>query len=101
MVIRNESTYQANLIKKLKTLFPGCFIIKNDPAEHQGIPDLLVLFGTHWCALECKVSSRSNIQANQAYYIDMFNNMSFASFISPDTEEDVLNDLEHSFGITW
>ena len=35
-----ESNFQANLIKELKNIFPGCIVMKNDSSYIQGIPDL-------------------------------------------------------------
>lgn len=101
MVLRSEAVYQDRLIKKLRQRFPGCFILKNDPEEFQGIPDLLVLFGSHWCALEVKLSQRAHVQPNQMHYIELFNQMSYASFISPDIEEEVLKEMEYNFGLSW
>ena len=37
-----ERNFQANLIQKLKRMFPGCIVMKNDASYKQGIPDLLV-----------------------------------------------------------
>ncbi len=88
-----ESVYQAKLIKKIHNMFPNCFILKNDPSETQGIPDILVLFEDSWAALETKVSPRAQIQPNQEYYIEKFNEMSFAAFIYPEIEIDVLDAL--------
>ncbi len=96
--MKSEAAYQLSLINKLKTLFPGCHIIKNDPSENQGIPDLLILFKDRWAMLEAKLSDKSPIQANQPYYVNMFDGMSFASFINPSNEEQVLNDLQSAFG---
>ena len=39
-----ENKFQANLIKELKRLFPGCIVMKNDASYIQGIPDLLILY---------------------------------------------------------
>ena len=39
-----ESKFQANLKKKIKAMFKGCIILKVDPNDIQGIPDLLVLY---------------------------------------------------------
>lgn len=89
-----ESVYQAKLIKKIQSRFPGCFILKNDPSENQGIPDILILFHDRWGMLESKISLRASIQPNQEYYVDMFNHMSFAAFICPENEEMVLDDLQ-------
>jgi hypothetical protein len=94
-----ESQYQNKLIKKLNELFPGCVIVKNDPRHIQGIPDILILFDDHWAGLEIKISPTASVQANQEYYVNRLNGMSFASFINPDNEEDVLSDLQHAFGI--
>lgn len=96
-----EIVYQNRLIQKLKQMFPGCFIIKNDPSINQGIPDLLILYGQRWAMLEVKFSDRSPEQPNQPYYVNLFNNMSFASFIHPQNEELVLNDLQSAFGCRW
>lgn len=95
-----EAAYQNKLIKKLQLLFPNCFILKNDPSDNQGIPDILILFGDRWGVLETKISSRAHIQPNQDYYIDLFNDMSFAAFICPENERQVLDDLQFAFGLT-
>lgn len=92
--MRNEAAYQARLIKKIQAIFPGCFILKNDPSENQGIPDLLILFNNTWFMLEVKLSERAAVQSNQPYYVDMFNNMSFAAFIWPEVEDEVLNAIQ-------
>lgn len=96
--MRNEAAYQAKLIKKLQAIFPTAFILKNDPTEYQGIPDILILYGSSWGMLEIKLTPTSEVQPNQEYYVDMFNRMSFASFICPETEEQVLYDLQSAFG---
>lgn len=96
-----EAQYQRTLIKKIQGMFPGCYILRNDPAELQGIPDILILFGNTWAMLEVKMSSIANQQPNQDYYVDLFNHMSFASFINPDTEELVLGELQSALGVNW
>lgn len=93
----NESVYQRRLIRRLETMFPGCFILKNDPHENQGVPDILILFGNKWGMLEVKRSDKDRIQPNQQHYVDLFDKMSFASFICPEFEVEVLNDLQHAF----
>lgn len=98
--MKKEIKYQKELIKKIEDMFPGCIVMKNDPMYMQGIPDLLILFENKWAVLEIKISEKSNIQPNQKHYIGMFNEMSFASFITPESEEDVLSDLQHAFGVT-
>ena len=96
---KKESDFQGDLIKKLKQQYPGCMVLKNDPTYIQGIPDLLVLYGQHWAALECKRSKadfRRSLKKNknQRYYVDKMNGMSYASFIYPENEEEVLNEIQ-------
>lgn len=93
-----EPLYQRDLIKKIKTMFPGCFILKNDPAFMQGVPDILILYRDRWAMLEVKMDASSNVQPNQQYYIDQLGEMSYASFINPSTEERVLNELQLALG---
>lgn len=93
-----ESTYQRNLITKLYRLFPGCVIQKQDPTNEQGIPDLLILFEDRWAMLEVKVSATAPERPNQGYYVDKYNGLSFAAFIHPQNEEQVLHDLQSAFG---
>jgi len=92
-----ESRYKANLIKKLRVMFPGCVILKNDAEYLQGVPDLTILYGYRWAMLEVKASLGVVHQPNQKYFIDLLNDMSFASFIHPGNEEDVLDALQHAF----
>ena len=92
-----ESQFQASLIKKIKLLFPGSVVLKNDSGYIQGIPDLLILFEDCWAALEVKRDKDSKRQPNQEYYIDLFNRMSFAAFIYPENEEEVLHALQQAF----
>jgi hypothetical protein len=92
-----ESVYQSNLIKKLRRRFPGCIILKNDSGYLQGIPDLLILFQDKWALLEVKVSADAEQQPNQEYYIDRGNELSFAAFIYPENETEVLNALQTTF----
>jgi hypothetical protein len=94
-----ESAFQTILIKDLHVLFPGCVVLKNDTLYQQGIPDLLVLYRNRWAMLEVKASADAPEQPNQAYYIDLFNGMSFAAFIYPENEEDVLYELQQSFSV--
>lgn len=91
-----ESKYQAQLIKKLEAMFEGCVILKNDPNYRQGFPDLLILFNEQWAALEVKQHARASHQPNQDYYIDKLNYMSFAAFIYPENEREVLDAIQHA-----
>lgn len=95
--MRSEASYQAGLIKTLERLFPGCFIQKNDPALNQGIPDLIILWEGKWAMLEVKKSASEPYRPNQEHYIARFNEMSFASAIYPENEDEVLDDLQQAF----
>ncbi len=92
-----ENQYQAKLIKKLKRMFPDGEILKNDSGYKQGILDLTILVGKCWAMLEVKASATSPSQPNQPYYVEKMNNMSFASFIYPENEREVLSALQKTF----
>lgn len=92
-----ENAYQAKLIRKLKRMFPGCEVLKNDPQYVQGILDLTLFYGPCWAMLEVKASASAVERPNQAYYVEQMNNMSFAAFIFPENEEEVLTALQEAF----
>lgn len=92
-----ESSYQAKLIKKLRLLYPGCVILKNDSGYLQGFPDLTILYGDRWAVLEVKTHADSPHQPNQDYYVQTLNEMSFAAFIYPSNEEEILRALQQAF----
>jgi hypothetical protein len=96
-----EREYQAKLIKKIKRRFPGAVVLKNDTSYIQGIPDLSVLWQDRWGELEVKRSANEQPQPNQEYYVDMLNEMSFASFIYPENEEEVLHELQRTWELRW
>ena len=95
--MRKENKYQSDLIDKIKDRFSGCIVLKNDPKYIQGIPDLLVLYEDQWAALECKRKKNAKRQSNQPYYVKRMNRMSFARFISPENEQEVLDEMEQTF----
>ena len=88
-----ESTFKTNLINEIEDMFPGCMVLHLDPTECQGIPDLLVLYKDKWAVLEGKKSARASKRPNQDYYVDLMNDMSFASFIYPENKDEVLDEL--------
>lgn len=92
-----ESEYQADLIIELRHRFPGCVVLKNDSTYRQGIPDLTIFYNDKWAMLEVKASKDTPTQPNQAYYIDELNRLSFAAFIYPENQEEVLRDLQQAF----
>lgn len=92
-----ENKFQADLVKRLKKIFPGCLIFKGDIFAIQGFPDLLILWKKHWAALECKRSRSAKKRPNQDFWIDICNKMSFARFVYPENCEEVLNELQQTF----
>jgi len=92
-----ESRFKTNLINEIHQLFPGCFVLHNDPNEIQGFPDLTILYGNKWACLEGKKSLREPYQPNQEYYLDVLDDMSFASMICPENREAVLYELQRAF----
>ena len=92
-----ESKFQSDLIKEIKERYPGAVVLKTDPNYIQGFPDLLMLWQKHWAALECKREEHAHVQPNQEFYVDILNQMSFASFITPKRKDEVLHAMERSF----
>ena len=92
-----ERDFQSKLIRELKEMFPGCIVLKSDPGYLQGLPDLLVLYRDKWASLECKKIAKARRQANQEYYVDKMNAMSFSRFICPENKENVLHELQQAF----
>lgn len=93
---RTENIYQRAFIKRLKKEFPGSIILKNDPNYIQGIPDLLLLVGDRWFALEVKRSSSASHQPNQDYYVNRMNEMSAAYYVYPENEDEVIDEILRS-----
>lgn len=94
-----ERDFQRNLVKELKSRYPGCFVLKMDGSNvPQGFPDLLILYKNKWAALECKQKRKAKRENNQDDYVDILNDMSYSSFIFPENKEDVLYDLDTTFG---
>jgi predicted RecB family nuclease len=92
-----ENCFKTNLARELKERFPGCMVVHLDPNEIQGIPDLLILYGDRWAALEGKKSKNAPHRPNQDYYIQLMNHMSFAAVIYPENKEEVLYELQQTF----
>lgn len=92
-----ERDFQSGLIKDLKTMFPGCIVMKNDSSYIQGIPDLLILYKDKWASLEVKKDLFAKKQPNQEYYVRQMDEMSFSRFIYPENKREVLNELYKTF----
>jgi hypothetical protein len=92
-----ESKFQAGLIKRLKSEFPGCVVLKNDEQYIQGFPDLTVLYQDKWAVLESKRFESASHRPNQDYYVNLLNGMSYSRFVYPENEEEVIDDLREVF----
>lgn len=89
--------FKAHLVKEIARRFPDCVIFNQDPnATHQGIPDLLILHGARWAMLETKGATKAKREPNQEYWVDAYNNMAFAAFISPENEGEILDALQQA-----
>jgi hypothetical protein len=94
--MERESAFQSKLIRELKDRFPGFLVLKNDADYIQGIPDLLVLYGPKWAALECKRTASAPHRPNQDYYVEKLGGMGYASFIYPENKEEVLHAIQQA-----
>ena len=92
-----ENKFQAKLIKRIKDLFPGCIVMKNDSSYIQGFPDWTILYKDRWATLEVKKERGAHKQPNQEYYVDKLNKMSFSRFVFPENKDEVLEDLDVIF----
>ena len=96
----NENVFQAKLVKKLKVMFPGCRVLKNDGSNvPAGFGDLTILFPDgRWAVLEAKKSKNARKRPLQGYYVEKMNQGGFARFIYPENEEEILSELQQTFG---
>lgn len=92
-----ERDYQASLIERLRDLFPGIEILKNDSGYQQGIPDLSLFYWGNWAWLEVKAFEGAEEQPNQRHFIEKAQMFSFAAFIYPENEQEVLDALEQAW----
>ena len=92
-----ENKFKQNLVKEIKEFLPGSMVLHMDPNEIQGIPDLLVLYGDQWAALEGNKSHNVSHRPNQDYYVEKMNEMGFASFIFPENKDKVLAEMKEYF----
>jgi hypothetical protein len=88
-----ENAFQSSLIRTIKNLLPGCIVLKLDPNYIQGIPDLLILHGITWAALEVKKSERASRRPNQEFYVNKMSKMSYSAFVYPENVQQVLSDI--------
>lgn len=91
-----ESKFEHELIEELIKQYPGAVILKNDSSFFQGIPDRLILYYDRWAAFEVKAYERARHRQNQDYYVNLFNEMSYASFVYPENKERFLHELQQA-----
>lgn len=93
----NESVFQRQVKDRLKKEFPGCVVIKNDPNQIQGFPDLTIFFGSKWAMLEVKASETSSKRPNQDYWINKMSDLGYADYISPMYFDVIFQELREYF----
>lgn len=94
--MKKERDFQGILKSRLEDMFPGCYVLKNDPTFYQGIPDLIIIHNDKWAMLEVKKDKNASFRPNQEYYLNDLNRMSFAASICPENMEEVLSELQQS-----
>lgn len=93
-----ENKFKKIIRKEIENRLLNSIIIFNDPQmSFQGIPDILVLWKNKWAMLEVKKSKSEPFRPNQEYYLEMFNDMSYASMICPENMEEIIDELESTF----
>lgn len=95
-----ENKWVTQVLKpRLKHMFPGCIIMKNDPNDNQGIPDITVIWGGTVAMLEAKKKATAKRQPNQEWYIDhcKVDLSIFAEVVYPENLDEVMDDLYDYF----
>ena len=93
-----ERNFQARLIKRIRKEMPDAVVLKTDPNYIQGFPDLLILRGKRWAAVEAKREEHAPHRPNQDYWVQKLNRMSYARFIYPENEEEILHGIREVLG---
>ena len=91
-----EGNFKKKLTSDVKNLFPGVIIIWADVQQTQGKPDMILLHGDRWAALEVKAASKSARRPNQPHWVEKMNGMSYAAFICPENKGEVLDGLQQA-----
>lgn len=89
----SERRFQRYLKDKIRTDLKGSMVLKTDPADQQGIPDLIIFYKDRWASLEVKKTENAPKRPNQEYFVNLMNTMSYSSFIYPENEKEVLHEL--------
>ena len=91
-----ENKYKQGLKKRIKELLPESELIDLDPNSTQGWPDILVLYKDRHAFLEVKRSAKAPHRPNQDYYIQKYSEYVYSSFIFPENESEVLDELQRA-----
>lgn len=91
-----ENQYQLMLIKEIRSWDQDIFVFPMDGGDYQGFQDILILYKDMYALLEVKMAEDSHRQPNQDWYVEYFSQHVFSSFIWPEIEREVLNDLQHT-----
>ena len=92
-----ESDFESDFVDDLDELFPGCIVIKGASMYRQGIPDRIMFYEDFYAFFELKRDAKSRPRPNQPYYVELFDNWSFAAFVYPENKESVLRDLKRAY----
>lgn len=78
-----ERDYQNKILKpRIKSVLPGCIIMKNDEQQMSGIPDLVIFYKNKYAMIECKRSAKASFRPNQEHYIQKFHEWGTLSIVS-------------------
>lgn len=88
--------FKTKFIKNLQLEFPDCVVMLTDAQYQQGVPDILMLVGDAWFAFEVKAAANSSRRPNQEWWVDILNRLSYASFVYPENEREVLDEVQQA-----
>ena len=90
----SEATFQAKVIRHLKS--KGCYVIKTTPGPGVpvGCPDIIFMKDGFWGGLEAKASKTSRFQPLQRETIKKLNDMSFCKAVFPENWPAIMLELD-------
>ena len=94
-----ESEFRVRVKNRIQGRFPNLDLdfIDTNAYNFRSMTDLVILGPFVWAALEFKRSENASRQPNQEYHVERLNRKGYASFVSPENLEEVLDDLEELF----
>lgn len=100
-----ERTFKKRFREKLIAMKPDIEIFEPNPTQRRSSPDMLLFDGIPdeenpiqvWAALEFKASKNSSHRPNQDYRVSRLSKKGYASFVYPENEMEVLDELEKLF----